>query len=177
MLESSERRLIHAARPERFLDHPQQQVSSGAAAGLLATAGLENFRDRILERQEDGDADGVLTPEQRRYIAVSDLDGEIGNGGFSQYFMNSSGNEWPDAIAGFAELGMPKRLAIVKEAIAVFGGNEPSTNREQRQQQLSRIYRKNEVIFSEMENRYYACTESIDACAARYVLAHPDAFR
>ncbi|MCR1764692.1 DMP19 family protein, partial [Pseudomonas aeruginosa] len=45
-----------------------------------------------------------LSPAERSYYAVSVLSGEVHNGGFDQYFGNSSGDQYQAARAGLREL-------------------------------------------------------------------------
>jgi hypothetical protein len=46
---------------------------------------------------------------------------EIGNGGFTQFFWNSSGIVAPEAVRGFRMLGMPRSAEIVERAMLHFG--------------------------------------------------------
>ncbi|MBV8582225.1 MAG: DUF4375 domain-containing protein [Candidatus Eremiobacteraeota bacterium] len=57
--------------------------------------------------------------------------GEVGNGGFVQYFWNSSGIIAPEAVLGFQALDMPQCATIVERAMSHFGTPYPR-NREQR---------------------------------------------
>lgn len=161
---------------QTFLEHPEKTVASGAAAGLLGSARLEGFRERIWDIEEADGAAGLTRP-QHLYSCLFMCDAEICNGGFSQYFVNSSGNDWTDALSAFKELGFHERTAMMKEAIAFFGEDGPSVDRDQRQVQLSQISQNDADVFRKLEDRYYACSENIDVFVARYVLAHPDAFR
>jgi hypothetical protein len=46
---------------------------------------------------------------------------EIGNGGFTQFFWNSSGIVAPEAVRGFRMLGMPRSADIVERAMLHLG--------------------------------------------------------
>lgn len=46
---------------------------------------------------------------------------EVYNGGFHQYFTNSTGHHAPEAIFGFCELGLHDIADIVRQTVAVFG--------------------------------------------------------
>jgi hypothetical protein len=156
-----------------YLSHPDERVAEGAAAGMLASHELEDFRQRIWEpRGGKG-----LTVPQRHYGAVSMLDAEVRNGGFSQYFFNSSGDNWRDALAGLEAMGSKERLAIFSEVLAKFGAAGPSEDREMRMGQLSKIAKAEDALFDPFDSRYYKSTEVIDVMVMRYVLKNPDAFR
>lgn len=53
-------------------------------------------------------------------FAISLAESEINNGGFSQFFYNSSGIVAPEAIEGFKAIGMVKTAALIEEALLLF---------------------------------------------------------
>lgn len=159
-----------------FTTHPNERVAEGAAAGLLCSSGLENFQDRMWEIEDRLGYEGLTEP-QRLYTAVRRCDSEINNGGFGQYFMNASGDRWPDAVAGFEIMGFRERLAVVKEAIAKFGDAAPAMDQNVRQRQLSRLFKRNDAIFEPLETRYYKSSEMFEVFVARFVLENAESFR
>jgi Domain of unknown function (DUF4375) len=161
---------------ERHLTHRDESVVSGAAAGLLASHGLQGFEKQIWKVIEERGAE-ALTKPQRQYLAVSGFDGEVNNGGLSQYFFNSSGDEWRDAIAGLEAMQSKERLAILREALAKFGPAGPAEQRRERMTQLSKLENANNGVFRELDDRYYKCTESFNVMVMRFVLKTPEAFR
>ena len=50
---------------------------------------------------------------------------EVYNGGFHQYFSNSTGLHAPEAVLGFRALGLDDIAEIVEKAMAVFGSDYP----------------------------------------------------
>jgi HEAT repeat protein len=156
--------------------HSEEQVAQGAAAGLLCSFGLEGFERKIADTESRLGYD-MLTEHQRLYTAVSTCDAEINNGGIAQYFVNSSGNQWRDALAGFKAMGFKDRFSILNEAVAMFEGASPSTDRSIRQDQLSKLYKRNDAIFEALESRYYKSAEVVQVLASRFVLENPEAFR
>lgn len=67
------------------------------------------------------------------------LQSEVSNGGFGQFFDNSTGVLAPEAVSGFLAIGMPKASEFVDGLIKAFGGTYPR-KREDRQDALSLIY-------------------------------------
>jgi hypothetical protein len=156
--------------------NPQEEVARGASDGLLSSYGLQGFEQKMADKEDKSGFDS-LSQEQKFYCTVTECDGEIDNGGLAQYFVNSSGDDWPLALAGFEAMGMKGRLAILKEAVALFGPEGPSPHRETRQEQLAQLYRKNKAAFDALDDRYYKVPEVVDVMTGRYVLEHPDSFR
>jgi len=156
--------------------HPETEVAQGAAAGLLCSFGLDGFEQRISDKENQTGYES-LSELQRFYSAVFMCDAEINNGGLAQYFVNSSGDQWKDAVAGLKAMGFNERLTIVNEAIAKFGNQGPSTDRNVRQDQLSKLFNRNDSIFDALDSRYFKSPEVTEVLATRFVLAHPDGFR
>jgi hypothetical protein len=128
------------------MSHPEERVAEGASAGYLASYDLEGYRDRILEAETEKGYESLSIP-QRRYIAVFLCDAEVCNGGFAQYFVNSSGDRWRDAVAGFEAMGSRERLRLLRSATSLLGKDGPSTDRETRQQQIRSLYRNIDYCF------------------------------
>ncbi len=160
---------------ERLTNHPDSKVRQDAAEGLLSLNGLRGFKEKVWDKLDQSDF-AALTDNERYFVAVYGMDGEVNNGGFSQYFVNSSGDRWEDALAGLRQMGFVERLALFEEAIQPFGADGPSHDREVRQKQLNRLYRRNDEPFSEIEDRYYKSSEEVEVLIARFVLANPNSF-
>jgi hypothetical protein len=163
-------------RLESGARHPEERVAQGAAQGLLASHGLEGFETRMREI-EDQHGHDALSKQQRLYCAVLMCDGEINNGGLAQYFVNSSGDNWQESLAGYEAMGFRERLSVLREAVALFGDGGPSPERDTRQVQLSKLYRRDEKTFDDLDSRYYKSSEVVEVLASRYIIANAEAFR
>lgn len=139
---------------ERMVDNPNRDVSKGAIQGLRAY-------HRRSEKVRDGwdiiatEGWEALTDVEKHIYAIRDLDDEVVNGGFAQYYFNSSGDQWNDALSGLKIIGATKRSAILEATVAKFGPVPPSADREERQAQLSKIVRKEEAPFQEQDSSWY----------------------
>jgi HEAT repeat protein len=154
----------------------EEEVAEGASAGLLAWHGLESFDDR-LSKLEKEKGYGALKRPQQHYSAVLMFDAEVCNGGLDQYFLNSSGDQWKDALEGLKAMKDNKRADILEKAVAKFGESGPSTEREKRMDQLSALIRKDEASFESLNDNYYDIEPPLEVKMNRYVLDNPDAFR
>jgi hypothetical protein len=161
---------------DSYAEHADENVSEGAVQGLLIWHGLENFEGRIGKIEQDRGVE-ALTKPQRCYTPVIWLDGEVRNGGFSQYFFNSSGDGWRDALAGLELMGLTEQATLLRAAVAKFGSKPPSTDREERMLQLSTIEEGDGSPFDDLETRYYALKPPVRVAALRYVVRHREAFQ
>jgi uncharacterized protein DUF4375/HEAT repeat protein len=161
---------------EKWLSHGEEVIAEGASGGLLALHGLDGFRERLWNTMEKRGTDGLSVP-QHHYYTVFILDAEVKNGGFKQYFFNSSGDNWRVALQGLEEMGFRERLAVFREVLSRFGKDGPSEHRGQRMHRLAKLVKEKETIFSDLETRYYGSSEVIDVFATQYVLKNYGAFR
>lgn len=85
---------------------------------------------------------------------------EVCNGGFRQFFFNSTGVLAPEAAAGFSAIGMPRTAAAVAAAIASFGEPYPR-DREERQDALDALDPDSnddgdrDSAFADLDSRFY----------------------
>ena len=80
------------------------------------------------------------SPEASRILfAAHWTQSEVRNGGFDQYFSNSTGVLAPEAAAAFRSLGMPKSAAAVEQAMAFFDSPYPR-DRSEREEALEAAF-------------------------------------
>ena len=66
-----------------------------------------------------------LSDAEKKYFAVGLLEGEVYNGGFDQYFFNSSSDYYSDAEIGLEEMGAVQSLSLLKRAKEIVFGFGP----------------------------------------------------
>ena len=98
---------------------------------------------------------------------------EVNNGGHDQFFANSTGMVWEDALFGFRLLNANEHLRVLTDAIAVFPDSRPSKDRRRRTGQMESA---DTSSFDELDDRLYDLEEDFDALATKYILANPDEF-
>ena len=79
-----------------------------------------------------------LSNEEKFFLATYELDNEINNGGYLQYFNNSSGNLAFLVIEALQSIGSRKFLNITKKAIDIYG-ELPSKIQNERMNAIARI--------------------------------------
>jgi hypothetical protein len=74
-----------------------------------------------------------LTPNERLYFAVGVLDGEVYNGGMDQFFSNTSGSVYRDAVEGLRRLEAHEAHRLLLQAKHIlFGDTEPPQDQQAR---------------------------------------------
>lgn len=98
-----------------------------------------------------------LSTQQQYLWAFGFYVTEVNNGGHQQFYANSTGIVWPDALACARELGSPEIVAIIKQSIARLDG-DPDPVRIIRALQLI-IW---EVDFTDLDDHFYALQRTLD---------------
>lgn len=98
-------------------------------------------------------------------------DAEIANGGFAQYFHNTTGVFAPEAVVAFNLIGESQLATIVQEAIEVFGNPFPRTQIlrqklvEHRAEALDvELYES----FEQWDDRYFANRDTLEESMSRF---------
>ena len=161
---------------EKFMEHENEAVSEGASYALLSMYDLYSFDSKIWKIEEESGY-AALNQFQKYYLACYMCDAEINNGGLAQYFLNSYSDNWKDALAGFKAMEDKERYEILKKAIDIFGKDGPSTARTTRNEELSKIYKKNDEAFDSLDDDYYDCKKAFGYTSSKFVISKPDSFK
>ena len=95
--------------------------------------------------------------EQRLVLAYHWYLSEVNNGGHDQFYYNSTGIVWPDALKAFREIGHPEVVAIISASVSRLGGT-PSLDRGERQEQLEQM----DADFDDLDEELYRLQSEAD---------------
>lgn len=160
-----------AAMFETFLNHSDEKVARGASEALYQ---FHQFKERIRDPWDVVDSRGwsALTIPEKHILAIKVLDSEVNNGGFAQYYFNSSGDHWKEALEGLVAIGAKKHHALMQTTVEKFAV-KPSSNRSQRNSQLSTLVSKQEDPFRQEDDQWYSIKdEFLDPLVLKYNLAN-----
>ena len=91
------------------------------------------------------------------------------NGGFDQFFFNSQGNHAAGTLDALRAVGAAKSRALLEKAMALFGSEGPSEDRDVRWQQMDGI--PNRADWNAMDTEYYNSGESLAALLSDFLKA------
>ena len=109
-------------------------------------------------------------------LATQLLDDEVNNGGFNQYFFNSSGQWAMEAIEGFRLIGAEERAELVKAAVDQFFADAPKLKQYYKDHTLesfSESYKHTDL--GRLDKRWYAAPD-FHLARTKYIRSHPDEF-
>lgn len=154
-------------------------LSSTKQPGEEAWRAIEPYWERV---DIYGDPDGFLSGFKVVPAAVGHLlavwwcNSEVCNGGFHQFFSNSTGILAPEALAGYRSIGLLRCSELVETAIRMFDSDFPR-DRNSRCSRLSELEgtgdsRKEWDPFYPLDDKYYAAKrmENLFAMMDRYAI-------
>lgn len=101
---------------------------------------------------------------------IAELEAEVNNGGFDQFFFNSAGDATRETIDALIVIGAHVTAALVARAAAKFPGSLPPVDRNTRQDVLAAISTSGGAFELE-DSEFYKYREDLKALADAYVAA------
>ena len=112
---------------------------------------LDNYLSQLCEyggRMEN------LSAPQRVFYLNQNLEREVNNGGFHQFFFNSSGDNADETVRTLEAIGAVKTAQLVRRAMGRFPGGE--VPRDQDQRQLLMVDNLSNRAFEELDGEFFA---------------------
>lgn len=149
---------------------PLMAVLDGVMANLPNDVGGRDERLAFLEQ---------LTPGQQAFLLTMFFEGEVCNGGFCQFFFNSTGDFAHEIASALRYLGAHDHLQLLEQAMSVFGPEPYPTDRQERNNRLDKLAGEVDAKLSELDNAFYSLDDP-DRCLQTYwekcVKEQPDQF-
>jgi hypothetical protein len=127
---------------------------------------------RKMERCAFGD----LSHAERVIACLTELEMEVNNGGFDQYYWNSPGDHAHNAVAALRELGAQHTAGLLAEANAVFGARGPDPDRERRWTQMDGVAEEARARWADLDAVFYEYKDKLTRMAATYIRKHRSDF-
>lgn len=132
--------------------------------------------DYISEKCDYGDNMDALSGPERVFYITQQLEMEVNNGGFSQFFYNSAGDFSGELAACFHAIGAPRTAAICENALNAFGREVPA-DRDERQDMMDELESDElDEALEACDDDFYAYEEDLNALNYAYVLKHKSDF-
>ena len=121
----------------------------------------------------------ALSRVERMVFTTTNLELQVRNGGFNQYFWNPTGQYVREALAGYLLIGAELHAALVDKAIETFAKEEAQQQmfkREGTLQAFSDSYKHSQL--DPLDREFYALDkkESARALRVQYIRVHPSEF-
>jgi len=132
--------------------------------------------DLVFPRWERDGFDELTSAERVAYC-VDALEREVNNGGFQQFFWNSSGDTAAETLGALEAIGAAAAAGILRRALAVFPTARPPVAREARIALLEELPAQATATWSTLDDEFYAYPDDLAALLRQFVLAHREGFR
>jgi hypothetical protein len=122
-----------------------------------------------------GDIEKLSIAEKVFYFNTQ-LESEVNNGGFSQYFYNSSGDFANETIGSLNAIGANNTAEIFKKALMSLGGELPS-NRNAREEVLDKLLTNSiSEILSDCDTAFYQYADNLEELNYQYIISNKEQF-
>lgn len=115
-----------------------------------------------------------LSHVERVLYHVYWLESEVNNGGFDQFFFNSSGDYALDTPAALDEIGAHHTANLVRRALGIFPGGSPSRDRKQRIEQLDSMEETIRDQFDDLDSEFFEYQDPLGELQVKYMVANKD---
>lgn len=105
------------------------------------------------------------------------VEAEVYNGGFNQYFWNSSGEFRTEALEGYKLIGAVDHEKLMADALRVYSSVEGKLKEQQAKGTLaafSESYKDNPL--TKLDDQFYALKEDVSAMRVKFIREHADMF-
>jgi hypothetical protein len=151
-----------------------------------------NKVEAILKKQSGQDAiiaiDNLLTPlfysnpdklslPEKNIVYVEELEREINNGGFNQFFFNGAGDYTEETIDALSAIGSKVFLEILTQARREFPPGRFPRDRSQRQAILKDMPEKSNDVWERLDQRFMRYEEDIHHLLVKYIKINITEFR
>lgn len=114
------------------------------------------------------DKAGERNPKEEVVYQVSWLITEVNNGGFHQYFYNSSGDNSVKIVGFLRNIGAPETATLVEIGCKLFPDGSPSEDYRKRRKQLEQFSLDQLETLRDLQERFYSRREDLNVLLKAY---------
>jgi hypothetical protein len=126
--------------------------------------------EQAIGKKATREGDRSLSSEERVILAVEALQREVNNGGYDQFFMNSSRQYAPMVVDALARIGCPKTAKTTRAAFDALGIAE--LDEESIEAVMDADNEERDEEFTRCDDSYYKSGEDVDASLFSFVKAN-----
>lgn len=128
-------------------------------------------------KSEYGENIEKLNSFQRTFLFVENLEREINNGGFNQFYFNPSGDFSQETVNALLEIGAEKTAEIVKKANSEFKNGTVPKDRTERQNELELIEEKAKENWNKCDSEFYEYQDNLTELLIAFVIKNKSEFK
>ena len=141
----------------------QEDIDINSILELTDQTEAEMKIDDYLNRKSSfGDNMEKLTTPEKNFLFVENLLREVNNGGFNQWFFNSSGDHAHETLIALKNIGAIKMADIVEKAISFWPGAKVPKDELARRDILEEISDTADPEWNKLDNMFYSGKDDLD---------------
>ena len=139
-------------------------------AGKYRTDSLIQAFEQAISRKAEREGTQNLTDEERIVLAIEALEREVNNGGYDQFFANSSKQFAPTVVDALVRIGCTKTANITRNAIKAIGALD--LTEEAIDTAMSTDNERRQAKFDRSDSSYHKSGESIERQLFAFIKAN-----
>jgi hypothetical protein len=108
------------------------------------------------------------TETEKLINAIEDLENEVMNGGFSQYYLNSAGIDWQYALIGLEKIEAIQSKNLLEKSFSIFPLSKPYTIREENINVIRNLSTDQNDFLNSLDNEFMAYEDNIGKLVIQY---------
>jgi len=129
----------------------------------------------IWKKTEKGDDNfSNLTEAEKVFVYVDMLEGQVNNGGFDQFFFNSSGDYTHEILNAYEIIKAHKTADLIEIAIKAFPVSPVPKDTEIRREIMQNLDERTSNIWDDLDNKFYEYEENIAGLLIDYIRLNID---
>jgi hypothetical protein len=110
-----------------------------------------------------------LSQAEQVFRAIWELEGDVNNGGFDQYFFNSSGDTAFAVVDALKAIGARQIAGIVAQANGIFPSSCPPRDRDKRQALLDTFGPEKKALLERLDQEFFRYPDNLTELLYEYV--------
>lgn len=120
----------------------------------------------------------TLTPAEQVFVCVYEIEREVNNGGFDQFFRNSAGQYAAKSPQALEAIGATSMATIARQAVTTaFPDGEVPADRDEREDHLDAAGSDVESRLQELDEQFCRYPDDLTILLFQYVQKHHDSVR
>lgn len=159
-----------SARDNRELDIDELINSEDLNRSIIE---IDNY---VSDLCDYGDSLEKLNEHQRIFFYNQTIEREVNNGGFNQFYYNSSGDHAHETVESLKSIGAGKTAQIVSKANSRFPNAVVPRDRDERNGVLQKIENESNDSWEKLDDDFCKYEEDLNALNMEYIKAHKEHF-
>ncbi|TVZ47482.1 DMP19 family protein [Olleya sp. Hel_I_94] len=129
---------------------------------------------KLWDKSKDDKDFESLNSIEKNILYIEMLEGQVNNGGFDQFFFNSSGEYAHETLIALEEIKAPKMAEILNRAIRAFPTSPIPKDEEQRREYMEDVPENISETWDKLDDEFYKYPENLAGLVIEYVKANKE---